>query len=414
MTENQGPEDQLTRTLTAQAQAYVEHGGAPVELTSVLARAGEIRRGRRLRASLVMAAVVLATAGTIGVTTLARGGSTTPVPPIADSPSTSPSPTAPADGLARIPLGPRLDHSYFELGVLHNSDGSTRQLPFSASNGLTAITPYLGGYLVANDRQAGNVSLYDGSGKVVASGPGSSRFVTTSDGVETAYTMNGRLYSNPGSGMASGDGAIGRIASGGWPLGYLQSGLLLRTGSVAAGGTPQLELVGGGQVPSAIQALSEITAADDVNDVAAGITVTGEGQVVSAKTDRPLWSSVTWVPDAFDGVGKYVAASDTVRHGTRGQMSDGYATKIAILDVSSGHVIASADLAGKGLRVVGSPVFDDSENLIAVVRQTNGVEAILRLSPTTGRLDRATRLVDDHLGTQPYHETQLVIPVGPQ
>lgn len=63
------PERDLNRTLSRQADRFAQHG-TPLELDAVLNRAGEIRRGRRMRATLVMAAVVLAIAVPVGITTL--------------------------------------------------------------------------------------------------------------------------------------------------------------------------------------------------------------------------------------------------------------------------------------------------------------------------------------------------------
>src|SRR4051812_38812714 len=52
----------LNEHLTREADQFVRRGGTELDLAQVLDRAGEIRRGRRLRATLVMAACVLAIA----------------------------------------------------------------------------------------------------------------------------------------------------------------------------------------------------------------------------------------------------------------------------------------------------------------------------------------------------------------
>lgn len=396
---NPGPEDQLTRSLSAQADAFAEHGGAPVELSSVLARAGEIRRGRRMRASIVMAAAVLAVAVPVAITSL--DGGPDKHAPIATSPTPTPTPTVPAGGLARIPLGARPDHSYVDQGVVHNSDGSTQRLPAGSFFRIAAITPYLGGYLIASSDQD-IVTLYDGANKAVKSGRGSTFFATTSDGVETAYVMNGRLFSNPGSGMASGDGAVGPVGVSGRPVGYLQQGLLYATGKLKPSGAPELVLTGGASVGHDLDSLTTLTAADDINDRVAGLTGSSQGRVISVKTHRTLWSSPDWMPVAFDYSGKYVAAVDISTQG---------ASRIAILDAATGAVIASADLSAKGL-TFNSPVFDDSDNVLVVAQQQDdGSRAILRLTPA-GQLDRATRVVGGALSSD--NETPLVIPTGPQ
>lgn len=401
MTDHQGPEDQLTRTLNARAESYADHGGEHLELYSVLARAGEIRRGRRMRASIVMAAAVLAVAVPVGITAL-DGGPDKPAP-IATSPTPTPTPTPThPNALSQLPLGPRPDHSYVELGVLHNTDGSTRRLPGNTYLRLSGITPYLGGYLIGNG-DAETVTLLDGNNKVVKTGPGSANFVTTPDGVETAYVMNGTLYSNPGSGMASGDGRVGPVAFGGQPVGYLQQGLLYETGKTTASGAPQLAVTGGGSVGHDLDSLTMLNATDETNDRVAGTTADGQGRVISVKTHRVLWTSQIWQPIAFDLTGKYVSAIDQGPQGPR--------MKIAILDAATGRVVASADLGSRGLYFSGGS-FDDSGNLLAIAQeQDTGNVAMLRLSPA-GRLDRATRVIRGLM--QSDNETPLVIPAGPQ
>ncbi|HET6154685.1 MAG TPA: hypothetical protein VFE15_17215 [Marmoricola sp.] len=398
----------LNDALTRQADRFVTDGGTNLDLDQVLARAGEIRRGRRLRASLVMAAVVLAVAVPVGITNLlGNDDSSDPTAPTTQGPSVPPSPSptatkAPArtiSALSRIPLGAKPDHSYVELGIIHDVDGTTTQLPAAASDRLAGITPYLGGYLVANG-DTSTVTLYDGSGKVVKSGPGSSYFVTTSDGVETAYVMDGKLYSNSGSGMGNGDGAVGPVPAGASPIGYLPGDLLLyETGKATAAGAPELALTSG-DLGHDLDSLSTVKATDDINDRVGGIAH-GRGTVFSLTTHRAVWSSPDWEPVAFSNDGRFVAAVN---------LSDDDPRKIAILDADNGRPVASADLGAKDVEVNAGPVFDDSGNLLVVALEASGKEAILRLSPDN-RLDRATSIVG---GLQSDNETPLVIPAGPQ
>jgi hypothetical protein len=395
----------LTQALARQAERFAERGGTDIEMVQVLARAGEIRRGRRMRASMVMAAVAIAVAVPIGITTLVGNAPDKhhTVVPTTDDPSPTTTTTRP-DALAVIPLGARPRHSYVLQGAIHDVDGTTRQLPAGSSDRLAAITPYLGGYLVANG-DTSTVTLYDGSGKTVKSGPGSSTFVTTSDGVETAYTMNGKLFSNPGSGMANGDGAVGPISVNGAPVGYLQGGLLYETGKTNASGAPELALTGGGSLGHDLDSLRTINATENLSDRVAGVSANGEGTVVSVKTHKVLWTSKDWEPVAFDYNGKYVAAVNLSPNDPR---------EIAILDATTFRVIASSDLASKDVEVNGGPVFDDGGNLLVVGMSIAGdvqTEALLRLSPAN-RLDRATRVVK--LSNFSDNETPLVIPVGPQ
>lgn len=80
--------DKITRTLTDQAERFSQQHHSDLSLDGVLARAGEIRRGRRMRATMAMAAVVLAVAVPVGVTVLgddAPGGGRD-VPPATQTP----------------------------------------------------------------------------------------------------------------------------------------------------------------------------------------------------------------------------------------------------------------------------------------------------------------------------------------
>src|SRR5690606_21313117 len=80
------PENELTATLRRQADRYAAAGGTDLGLDQVLSRAGEIRRGRRMRATMVMAAVVVALAVPVGITTLGND----PTKPKTPTPAAAP------------------------------------------------------------------------------------------------------------------------------------------------------------------------------------------------------------------------------------------------------------------------------------------------------------------------------------
>ena len=56
------PDSDLSRHLAHRADEFDRRGGSPLDISQVLDRAGEIKRGRRMRATMVMAAAVLAVA----------------------------------------------------------------------------------------------------------------------------------------------------------------------------------------------------------------------------------------------------------------------------------------------------------------------------------------------------------------
>lgn len=79
-----GPENSpvhdLTDTLQRRADDFARLGGHDLDLAQVVSRAGEIKRGRRMRASIVMAAVLVAIAVPVGISTLSDD-SAKPKPP---------------------------------------------------------------------------------------------------------------------------------------------------------------------------------------------------------------------------------------------------------------------------------------------------------------------------------------------
>lgn len=64
----------LSRSLARHADQFARRGGSELEIDQVLARAGEIRRGRRMRATIVMAAVVAAIVVPVGIVSVGNGG----------------------------------------------------------------------------------------------------------------------------------------------------------------------------------------------------------------------------------------------------------------------------------------------------------------------------------------------------
>lgn len=157
------PEDRLSQTLARQADGYV---GTGLELDRVLHRAGEIRRGRRMRASMVMAAVVLAVAVPVGISAL--GNDPTAVRP----PTPVGTPTAKADDSTPLSLdgAPKGDAptSYAYAGTLY---GGPAPRPLGKGDPLTAMARLQGGFLVARGGNDGSQVSFVGDD---GNGPGTS------------------------------------------------------------------------------------------------------------------------------------------------------------------------------------------------------------------------------------------------
>lgn len=110
------PENDLSSALSRQAEQFARRGGHDLDLTQVVSRAGEIRRGRRMRATMVMAAVALAIAVPVGVTVV-NDGPTRPEQLLpADQPDFS---AITLDGLAS---GDRPAVGYAQAGRLQPGD----------------------------------------------------------------------------------------------------------------------------------------------------------------------------------------------------------------------------------------------------------------------------------------------------
>lgn len=144
------PEQDLSQTLARQAERFAQRGNA-LELDQVISRAGEIRRGRRMRASMVMAAVVLAVAVPVGITALNDND-----------------PTRKEDTSQFLPASP--DTSNVELGEYKvgdapktgYADGSTLKFNgtsrFLGGDSVTSLSRINGGFLVGQSDDGGNLN----------------------------------------------------------------------------------------------------------------------------------------------------------------------------------------------------------------------------------------------------------------
>lgn len=141
---------QITKTLTERADRFA---GPGLDVDQVLARAGEIRRGRRMRATIMMAAVVLAVAVPIGITTLTADGSK-PAHHVATEP---PEPDHSALTIGQLKTGKKPAAGYAYDGTLYGTDGAA----LVKGGGIRSAARLDGGYLVARTSpgdQSGNLS----------------------------------------------------------------------------------------------------------------------------------------------------------------------------------------------------------------------------------------------------------------
>jgi len=113
-----GPENELSSTLQRQAEQFARRGGHDLDLDQVVSRAGEIRRGRRMRATMVMAAVVLAIAVPVGVTVIGDD----PTKQVQPAPQPTPQPDLSPLTIKGLETGDKPATGYAEAGRLQPGD----------------------------------------------------------------------------------------------------------------------------------------------------------------------------------------------------------------------------------------------------------------------------------------------------
>jgi hypothetical protein len=163
MTAPNVPDSDLSRHLAHRADEFDRRGGSPLDISQVLDRAGEIKRGRRMRATMVMAAAVLAVA--VPTALIATKGNTDkPVPP-AHHVKVNTSPLS-IDGLKQGEA-PRV--GYVTNGTFKTPSEGVVDLGAGAGQ-VNEVAPVAGGYVVSFANGGGDVLAHfvDQSGKVGA------------------------------------------------------------------------------------------------------------------------------------------------------------------------------------------------------------------------------------------------------
>jgi hypothetical protein len=143
---------ELTSTLNKRADDFARLGGHDLDLAQVVSRAGEIRRGRRMRASMAMAAVAIAVAVPVGVTVL--GNDPTRVDP---TPAPTSTPTAVQTNHDPISLDGLTQGDMSLLGVESHAAISYRtdRLPLGPGGEVRDIAQVQGGFLVVRSDDQG-------------------------------------------------------------------------------------------------------------------------------------------------------------------------------------------------------------------------------------------------------------------
>lgn len=358
--------DQLTRTLTEKAERFAQQHSTDLSVDSVLARAGEIRRGRRMRATMAMAAVVLAVAVPVGITVANQGNE-----------GKEPVPSPPGDH-SEIRLGDLVTGAMPEEGYAEGSRirhaGANIMLDGSPVSALARID---GGYLVAQtngDTGETTVRFVDDEGKdgaqtwradspIFAVSPkGEVGAFVESDGtvvaVEDAGSRWYELGKVPGGQPASvmGENCSGRSEEEGCRIYVARSD---ESGPATYVVTPHSE--------QPLGPMSEIRKVADITEdgTVAGITQVSDTGTCSQVRDAEnvqLWSTCDHRLLSFSPDGKHLLASAAY--------ADGFGdTQVAILNAKDGTPVLELGTA-QGAAITQMQ-WDDDEHVLLTVFQKN-------------------------------------------
>jgi hypothetical protein len=387
--------DLLTRELRERS---ADVGGHPIGFDAVRQSARKIRRRRQIVAGAV-AAVVAAVALPAGIAI--TSGLTTSGGPV-DQSHIAVSPTRDADpvpdGPVRLTLDglergddPHLD--YLNRGELRLADGDVVQLEKEYQE----IAPHGDGWVALAPDDGGNFTrdLLDENGALLDSRPSTLGLAVTIDGSQTAYSeMVGgqqRLLDAAGLDARSVDATQGQELH---PVGYAGGGVLV----YETGGTDPRVLVLDEssktyQIPASPLLLGASATAEAEGLVAGMIkSVPGGGScwsVVSYKTGNQTFDTCDFKLGKFSHDAEHVigTAADTDGAGPRG---------LAVLDANDGDVVVAFEQSRNGQLVLGDPVWEDDEHVLATV--TDGLESKVVRFGLDGSMEVASETVqaDDY------------------
>ncbi|MCX6398012.1 MAG: hypothetical protein NTV23_16105 [Propionibacteriales bacterium] len=367
------PEKDLEQTLARHAERLA-HQGSPLELDQVLGRAGEIRRGRRMRATMAMAAVVLAVAVPVGITTL--NAPTDDRPDFANTPSAIPTPddTRPV-GLGEYRSGGAPSTGYVQDGTLYYN-GTER----SVGSNVNYLERLNGGFLIGQ---------YDGGGNVTV------RFLADAgDSPDTTWTLAGGIAVSPsgsngafvetnGTVILVQDGGATVLEIGTLPTGsdYSYEAVAVSDGNCAPSSDTSCSVwavtTGPKQTaweiptdgsPKKVPSLDGLVAVDQFNNVVRRIAVddsTGGTYALYDLDGRRIWTTSEFTPRAFSPDGKYLIADPAY--------VDGNTQQITILDSATGRPVtnlktATSSLPG-GVVSVFETVWEDDTHVLSTVTE---------------------------------------------
>lgn len=370
----------LSRSLARHADQFARRGGSELEIDQVLARAGVIRRGRRMRATIVMAAVVAAIVVPVGIVSVGTNGNERPNPAeqvrIDDSPLT-------LDGL-RTGAVPKI--GYATSDAWHPRAGQTGQ--WAAEGRITGVARVGDGFVVALSDDEGNQmaevvaddtsavpgrthTVFDLSGGFAVSDGGNVVAFVKPDGTPVVVQDNGRTtYTLPRIPRGTGFEAAAVIGEDCAPPTAPAGGCVVW--AVSHGDQPEAWAASHDSVGPSDLDLQSVTITVE-RGLIAGITEVKDdpttcSAVLRFDEEAPLWSICGHHPTAFSPAGTHLLAeADGDGLGTTG---------LALYDAETGKVLL--ELATADGAFIPQAMWEDDTHVLARVYE-NGRWAILRI-----------------------------------
>jgi hypothetical protein len=375
-------EHDLNARLSRHAEQFDRLGGADLDLGQVLDRAGEIKRGRRMRATMVMAACVLAIAVPTAIVAVGRGGDKEPQP----APPSQVDRSALTLGDLKTGAAPAI--GYADQDSWHPALGSPQR--WGVDGRIRAVarigTGFVAGLVDDKGRQMAVVvagqagdsapgssrTVYDMTGGFATSGDGTMVAFVQPDGTPTVVADNGRQVRElPRIQRGS---AFGAVAVDGQECRTTVE-LPCRVWVTSHGSSPESWTSTFGDIARKTQIpVQTVTDVDDTGTDAAGI--------VDVRDDLTTCSAVVHVADGSQRWAtcdhRLVAFSPNAdRLLATGSVGDGIGdTELAVLDESSGDV--ELDLKTMEQAFIAQMMWEDDDHVLASVFQA-GRWAVLRI-----------------------------------
>ena len=375
MSPTQPTEHDLNARLSRQAERFDRLGGAELGLGQVLDRAGEIKRGRRMRASIVMAASVLAIAVP---TALVASDRSRPEEPTPAPPSVRDVSPLTIDGLD---AGDAPKIAYVQSGTVHLHDGST--VHPSGGQPVT-VAEYAGGVVLGLRDEGGAVTArklddndsWPMEGGFAVSGDDQLVAFVQPDGTPVVVSSSGTgddkaAYSLPRVQRGSGFDAVAVNGQGCRATVELPC----RVWVTSHGASPETWTSTAHDVADKVTGgFVTVTDVDTTDTLVVGITKVNEDLTTCSAVEpstgsTPLWTTCDHRLRAF--------SPDDERLLAFGSIGDGLGdSQLAILDARTGKV--ELDLRTTEQAFITQTAWEDDTHVLATVFE-HGAWAVLRI-----------------------------------